>query len=1133
MENADTRAAAESGTAPNSTAGRGCEDPLRDPSPLWVTLTAGDFLGVRRGERGLATLFFMYFLLLTTCQYAAKSVRQSSYIDALGAGNLPWVYLLVALVSFPVLVFYSRQTARFDDRTLIIASCVGLAVGLVVFFWAWGIYQGWPLALTFYVWMTIAFGIAVSQFWSYANSIFDPRQARRLFSVICAGGLLGGVPGGQLARWVTEIASTRYTLLAAAILMLVVVALVSAIDRRHPPMVSVRSADLQSRIDDAKSGYQALRGSRLLALIAALMLLMVMVAQTVDIQFYWVIENHTTDLDQRTRVVGDFFTVMGLVGFAFQLLFTPRILRVFGVGAGMRFLPLSVGSATILLMISFGILPAGVFLLAWVLKVGETSFRHSIDQATRELLFLPVEARLRRRAKAFIDVFVQRAGKGLVAILLLPVTFKVVGIEHVGWLTLILVTAWLLVAVPTRREYVAAFRRGLKHGGSPERASLDAEDVTTVVTLVQSLGSDDPRKVLHSLDLLSSHGQSKLVPPLLLHHDDPEVRCQTLRALEEADRTDAESLIKKVIGDEHPDVRSAAIRTLAILKGEDAAAVMLTHLDDPDPRLQAAAVTSLLSGSDKSNEDQANQALQSMLSDGEARVRLEAAKVLGQIREPEGAGSLILLLYDSNIEVVRQAVAAVRTRLSRDERNPIYVPTLVSLMGNRRLKHLAREAVVAFGESAIEALVAFMDSDDEQIWVRRAVPKTIALLGGNSAADALLIRINVPDEVMRAKVIEALAFLRARDEELQFKDAVIGLQVRREVQRYLRCLADLSAVSSMYEAQLERPLAQWRSGRRVPTLLQETLAQRMANAVDNLARLLELILPPTDVRASFRSLASGNSRMRARALEYLDNTLQGSLRRSLFMVIDDTPAEERLRQASKMFDIVVENPERTVERLIRTDEESDPGALALILAALHAVMAERLSALYPLVDEVRTRTSQPLLAETALWVARQTGMELGESAVSVSDKGQEGEEAAVPEMAQIEMVVFFQEIDLFAQCSADQLVQLAAITQERRLEKGQLVYRKNDPSDTLYCVVDGKVELRSDTGVDRVIGSSKRFGVLDVLSDRLRRNEAVSLSDTKVLAIDADDFLDLLSVNIDIVKALFKQLASHLESSSP
>jgi len=65
-------------------------------------------------------------------------------------------------------------------------------------------------------------------------------------------------------------------------------------------------------------------------------------------------------------------------------------------------------------------------------------------------------------------------------------------------------------------------------------------------------------------------------------------------------------------------------------------------------------------------------------------------------RSASGGRSVrVQLLFDSNRSVVQEAIAAVRTRLERDGPNPLYVPIMISLMGNRRLRQLARDAVVA------------------------------------------------------------------------------------------------------------------------------------------------------------------------------------------------------------------------------------------------------------------------------------------------------------------------------------------------------------------------------------------------------------------------------------------------------
>ncbi len=1079
----------------------------------------GGFFGIRRGEGGLAWLFFFEFLILTTVHFASKSVRQATFIDSLGAENLPWVYLAVAAVSLPVLVLYSRAAMRVRLPMLILGGTLLHVIGLVLFFYLFSIGRGWVAAL-YYVWLGMAFAIAVSQFWTYANQVFDARQARRLFSFIGAGGLLGATLGGLLAAAVTRVAGTRYILLAAAALLLVLPILLVLIERRrvHPdgPPRSIRKL----RYDEARGGLSTLRGSRLLAMIALLMAASVMIGQLVGWQFNWYVELHTKNLDQRTSVFAYAFILMGFIGFLFQLIFTGRIHRVLGVSVGMRVLPGTVVLAqlAVVLAIVFSPATALVYPLVWILFLGENSLRHSVDQATRELLFMPVAEELRIKAKAFIDVFIQRFSKGAAAILIL-VILTFLSATWVSVVTLFLAIGWLALTIRTRREYVTAFREGLKSGVIQTDATIDSSDVTTVTTLIEALGSSDPRKVLHSLDLLSSSGEGRLVPPVLLHHDSAEVRRRTLDILAETGREDAADLVERALADSDAEVRTGAMRTLAQLRKEYAASLMLKHLEEKNPRLRASAVAGLLGGGEGEAREKAENVLSEMVADDNPCVRAEAAGALGQVDDPTASDILVLLLYDRDLKVVQEAIHAVRQRVARSGPNPLYATILISLTGNRRLKHEAREALVAQGVVAIEPLLLFMRSDDEQIWVRRAVPKTIALIGSQKAVDVLLESLDASDSMLRTKIIEALSYLRSRYPDLKFSRRKVTRELSKEASRYLQNLADLWAVSSLHEARLDGPLAVWKVDGRVPTLPQQLLAQRLVDSVGNIFSLLELVENPEDVRAAQRSLLTGNSKLRARSLEYLDNTLSGSLRRDLFAVIDDAPLENKLRRAQQIFGTQVQSPEQALRRMIQIDPWRDPSAIGIILAALYNVWDEEIEKLYPEVEALARETEDEMVKETAVWVTNK--VKAGPRTRGVIARGGDTD---MGHMAQIEMMVFLQGVDLFAHCNAEQVLRLAAIASEHTYDKDEVIFRRDEPADSLFCVVEGKVRLGVDEEHGVVIGPSGRFGVLDILSGQTRSGGAVATTESRVLIIEAEDFFDLLSNNIEIVRALFRSV---------
>lgn len=127
------------------------------------------------------------------------------------------------------------------------------------------------------------------------------------------------------------------------------------------------------------------------------------------------------------------------------------------------------------------------------------------------------------------------------------------------------------------------------------------------------------------------------------------------------------------------------------------------------------------------------------------------------------------------------------------------------------------------------------------------------------------------------------------------------------------------------------------------------------------------------------------------------------------------------------------------------------------------------------------------------------------------------------ELTRIETVVHLQNVGLFTYCTAEQVVRMASIARSRQVTEGERIYSIDDPAEHLYCLVHGSVELRGRDG-KRVVEAPETFGAREILSDHPRSENATALEDTDMLIFEGDDFFDLLSNNIGIVKALFRRL---------
>ena len=114
----------------------------------------------------------------------------------------------------------------------------------------------------------------------------------------------------------------------------------------------------------------------------------------------------------------------------------------------------------------------------------------------------------------------------------------------------------------------------------------------------------------------------------------------------------------------------------------------------------------------------------------------------------------------------------------------IFAPTLVSLLGNRRLKSGARETLVAYGPRVVDVLKYFLTDPEEDIWVRRHIPATLARIPCQPSMDVLIDMVDEDDGFLSFKVLSAIEKLRREQPSLTFKKDVIDKRVLKEGGRF-------------------------------------------------------------------------------------------------------------------------------------------------------------------------------------------------------------------------------------------------------------------------------------------------------------------------------------------------------------
>ena len=128
----------------------------------------------------------------------------------------------------------------------------------------------------------------------------------------------------------------------------------------------------------------------------------------------------------------------------------------------------------------------------------------------------------------------------------------------------------------------------------------------------------------------------------------------------------------------------------------------------------------------------------------------------------------------------------------------------------------------------------------------------------------------------------------------------------------------------------------------------------------------------------------------------------------------------------------------------------------------------------------------------------------------------------------IEKVVLLQNVDIFAEVPTEQLAYVASIAEELSFAPDEIIYKELDVADALYVVISGKVEMRRDQRDISQAGPSGAFGTWSLFDTEPRVVTAVAREATKLLRVDREDFLELLSDHVQITQGILKTFAGRL-----
>ncbi len=836
---------------------------------------------IGRGEGKLAVLAFLYLFLIAAPNTIINALRTTHFIWRQSPLELPAAYLLAAVVTGFVVYGFSRVQRTAPVFTIISWSLISFSFsGLLVY----GILRtpyGQSNAFFSYVywtWASLLLVTAITGFWMTVNEIYNPRQVRHLLAFLNGGGLLGTIAGGLLVGCLSTRPLGTWLLPLACLMLFLAVFVVRAIQRTERG-TALDDSGTTGPAGPPKGGKErfsdilgTIRGSRLLVLIASIVGLGVIVSTCIEFQFLSAAFSHYyfsgSRMDALQAFLGFFDPGLTVFALGLNVLMARYFLRRLKPALTPLMTPAMIFGGTLAILLT----PFG-FLSGILIRGCDEGLSYSVSYPMREILYIPVDAGLRHRAKAFIEMFVSQSAKVGGSMVLLafavlqkkPTTggtpiFDPALAKSLSWVVAALVLPLAWASYEAGKQYREALRQNIKPIWEPPERTLEAHvDVEYAKLVFDTVDSRNRSSVLYALHLFDLLERDKLSPEVLRLIEE---RSEEVEAAALTDRLSAGegAGLLRIPDDLQADAMLTEIPL--ILSSVEYQEVMASYAETVLEEASAGAAPD---------------------PDPDSRIRkMELAKALGWMKPDSPLASrLPALIDDASPEVASLALRSAG-RLGRESD----IPRIIGRFGNFVTLGDAVQAASQYGDRALPALEECLSDASQDVVVRMAAIEALVRIGTPAAAGTLIRELEAKAHTLAEAVIDGLDRIRSNRPGLALSLSVIRKETQRLVGEYCRTYFSVQDLGRSGDDEIRR----------------HHLSRNLEVLLESIFKLLGLCYPQEDIRKAYQNIQKGIRNSMAHAVEWLDHALDTDLKEPLIAIVEDLdPAvkEARLRKIAR------------------------------------------------------------------------------------------------------------------------------------------------------------------------------------------------------------------------------------------
>ncbi|MBP5592296.1 HEAT repeat domain-containing protein [bacterium] len=868
-------------------------------------------------ERNRAFLLFAYNFLATSIMVMGRIVRDTLFLNKYKGDRLmlSFMYIGVAILVSTATFFYTKRSSFYRMDKLITAT---FSIGIVFTLIFVGLVNNEISAAfgSLYIFIELLGAFMMFQFWSFTNELLDSREAKRVLGFVGCGGIIASMAvGGSVGKLAALLGQVQYLLFINALCMAICILIVRFMGQKYQSRLQrgVVSKTLTPKQAKEATSHISISKTPYVKYIAIMIALIYVVVTLVDYQFKIVASDTITDPQKLAAYFGFVYSVFGGVfSLFFQLVATSRLLK-FSIFMSLGILPAILTLSSIFFisvppdLVMFGL--AAPLVAITMAKSGDSAFRYTINDAAIQLLYIPLDPKIKSRTKAIIDGMVKPIFIGVSGFILLAVSYLgkagIVSsdVKLISWIVTVIGISWLLTIVGIRSRYLSVLIDNIK------KKRFGTNQLTMQPNVLQSIvqkaiESGDDEDLSMAIDMVESSGNSAFGRDFvaLLSKATPKIKVKILSLMRRMESRYNTYNILKLFKDSDEEVLREAILTYGYIQMDKSVKFVAPFLDSEKISIREAAVIALIKYAGVVGAMTAGSYLKAFFESENATDRAAAAYILGELGQKNMDQQLSTLLNDPSPIVRRAAVNAA----SKIDSN-VFIPKLFYMLFDKDVSFDVAKVLSKFGEKILEPAADILANKLESYRLKSEVAKMLGDIYTPESFRLLAISLDTESDELRNIVLNSLKKLVSKIEKASIEKEPLKVLLLREIYQYFQTL--------YFSVQIRK------------NLKTDCLTDVMATKLDNCYQRIFSILSLMYGNSLFDNIYFNITRkfvlpsQRANALEIIDNIVDKDIRPIIVPLIESRTEEEKLGLGYQFFSIKKLKIADIIETLLSDDSE--------------------------------------------------------------------------------------------------------------------------------------------------------------------------------------------------------------------